>query len=72
MANATANITNAQSGLGARLAGFRETFRARMARRRVFNQTYAELSTLSNRDLADLGLARSEIRRVAWQAANEA
>ena len=30
MANATANITNAQGGLGARLAGLRETFRVRM------------------------------------------
>lgn len=71
MANATANITNAQSGLGARLAGLRETFRTRMERRRVFKQTFNELSALSDRDLADLGLARSEIRRIAWQAANE-
>ncbi|WP_306456446.1 DUF1127 domain-containing protein [Maliponia aquimaris] len=47
-------------------------YQTRRAKSRVFRQTYAELSTLSDRDLADLGLARSEIRRVAWQAANEA
>lgn len=71
MAHTTANITNAQSGLGARVSGLVATFQARRARRRVFKQTYAELASLSNRDLADLGLARSEIARVAWQAANE-
>jgi uncharacterized protein YjiS (DUF1127 family) len=27
-----------------------------------------ELSALSNRDLADLGLARSELRRIAYEA----
>ncbi|MGP6090089.1 DUF1127 domain-containing protein [Antarctobacter jejuensis] len=71
MANATANITNTHSGLVSRLAVIRETLRTRMERRRVFKQTFNELAALSNRDLADLGLARSEIRRIAWQAANE-
>lgn len=71
MALATANTTNAQSGLGARFAGFVDHLQARRARRRIFNQTYSELAALSNRELADLGLARSEIRRVAWQAASE-
>jgi uncharacterized protein YjiS (DUF1127 family) len=62
-------FSNAQSGFNARLNGFVTTFQDRRAKRRVFNQTLAELSTLSNRELADLGLARSEIRRIAWQAA---
>jgi uncharacterized protein YjiS (DUF1127 family) len=52
-------------------AGIVETIRARRARRKVFNQTFRELSSLSNRELADLGLGRSEIRRVAYQAAYE-
>jgi uncharacterized protein YjiS (DUF1127 family) len=27
------------------------------------------LGALSNRDLADLGISRSEVRRIAWEAA---
>ena len=38
-------------------------------RRRIFNQTVAELNSLSDRDLADLGLHRSLIRSVAKDAA---
>lgn len=37
-------------------------------RRRVFNETYAELSTLSDRELADIGLTRLEIGDVAREA----
>jgi uncharacterized protein YjiS (DUF1127 family) len=35
----------------------------------VYSTTLNELSALSNRDLADLGIARSEVRRIAWEAA---
>ena len=38
---------------------------------RVYRRTYAELSALTNRELADLGLHRSEVRRVALEAAGE-
>ena len=41
----------------------------RQAKRRVYSTTLTELSALSNRDLADLGIARSEVRRIAWEAA---
>jgi uncharacterized protein YjiS (DUF1127 family) len=41
----------------------------RQANRRVYSTTLNELSALSNRDLADLGIARSEVRRIAWEAA---
>ncbi len=41
----------------------------RLARRRVYRTTLNELSALSNRELADLGLTRSMLRGVAWQAA---
>jgi len=40
----------------------------RRAQRRVYRKTLTELSALSNRDLADLGLARSELRRIAYEA----
>lgn len=38
-------------------------------RRVVFNRTYRELSKLTNRELADIGLSRGEIADVARQGA---
>ncbi|MEN9060159.1 MULTISPECIES: DUF1127 domain-containing protein [Ponticoccus] len=72
MAHATHIATGSQSGLLARVATLIETLRARSAKRRIYNQTYRELASLSDRDLMDLGMSRTEIRRVAWQAAYEA
>ncbi|KIC49185.1 DUF1127 domain-containing protein [Tateyamaria sp. ANG-S1] len=43
----------------------------RRAQRRVYRTTLNELSALSNRELADLGLHRSELKRVAWESAHE-
>jgi uncharacterized protein YjiS (DUF1127 family) len=40
-----------------------------IARRRLFNQTLFELSSLSDRDLSDLGLSRANIADVAREAA---
>ena len=37
------------------------------AKYRLFHRTVSELSALSNRDLADLGLCRSEIRSIAME-----
>ena len=48
------------------------SLRERNARRRLYRETLRELGQLSNRELSDLGLHRSMIRRVAWQAAYEA
>ncbi|WP_376780373.1 DUF1127 domain-containing protein [Paracoccus jeotgali] len=39
------------------------------ARRAVYRQTVTELSHLSNRELADLGIHRSMITRIATEAA---
>ncbi|KUF08689.1 DUF1127 domain-containing protein [Pseudoponticoccus marisrubri] len=72
MAYASNASAPAQSGLAARINNIVADLRARSARRKVYNQTYRELQSLSNRELADLGLSRSEIRRVAYQAAFEA
>lgn len=60
-----------QGAAVSRFSALLATYRARMARRKVYTQTLHELAVLSNRDLADLGLHRSEIKRVAWQAAYE-
>lgn len=38
-------------------------------RRRVYNQTVTELNALSDRDLADLGMSRSNITTIAREAA---
>ena len=41
-----------------------------MQRRRVYRTTVNELSALSDRDLSDLGVSRTSIRRLALDAAN--
>ena len=71
MAYATDISTNTHSGLVARFNAALVGLRARAARRRIYKETFRELSSLSNRELSDLGLGRSEIRRVAYQAAYE-
>lgn len=45
------------------------SLRVALQRRRVYDQTLRELSVLSDRDLADLGLHRSLISAVAREAA---
>ena len=47
------------------LSGFADE----MVRRRVYRTTLTELQSLSNRELADMGMARSELRRIAYDAA---
>ncbi|MGN8023421.1 DUF1127 domain-containing protein [Phyllobacterium sp. 22229] len=37
---------------------------------RQYRQNLHELRLCTDRNLADLGIARSDIRRVAWQACN--
>ncbi len=55
----------ATSSLSHWLSGVSET----MARRRIARTTYSELASLSDRELADLGMARSQLRRIACEAA---
>ena len=40
-----------------------------MAARKVYRTTLTELQALDNRDLADLGISRSMIRAIAYEAA---
>ena len=40
-----------------------------LARRRMARTTYTELSSLGDRELRDLGMTRSDLRRVARDAA---
>ena len=50
-------------------ARYLETAAARRATRRVYMVTLNELNTLTNRELADLGMHRSELKRIAWESA---
>ncbi|MDB9759817.1 DUF1127 domain-containing protein [Planktomarina sp.] len=45
------------------------TMREQMAKRATYRTTVAELNSLSGRDLADLGIHRSSIRSIAYEAA---
>jgi uncharacterized protein YjiS (DUF1127 family) len=68
MAYITGNAAPA-FGFGQRFTAFVE--RARQARkaREIYRQTYEELSVLTDRDLADLGISRISIPDVAREAA---
>ncbi|RME95320.1 MAG: DUF1127 domain-containing protein [Alphaproteobacteria bacterium] len=57
---------------GGILGSLRNAFtalRAAWERSRVYANTYNELAALSDRDLHDLGISRSEIKRLAYEAA---
>ena len=47
------------------------TLAERRARNRVYRTTLDELRSLSNRELADLGLHRTELKRIAWESAKD-
>ncbi len=53
-----------------RARAYLETLREARARRAVYTRTFNELSALSNRDLADIGLARGNIDEIAWEHAH--
>ncbi|WP_089882527.1 DUF1127 domain-containing protein [Citreimonas salinaria] len=72
MAYMTQGALRAQGGLLGRLAEARTALGERLARRAIYRRTLNEMSALSDRDLADLGIHRSQVRSIAWQAADEA
>lgn len=64
------DLTSAQrSAAPVRIAGVLHRAADSWAKYRLYRRTLNELAGLSRRDLADLGLHRSMLRRVAWQAA---
>ena len=65
------NVTNAPSiadRFNALLAGMA----TRRTQRRVYRATFDELSSLSNRELSDLGMCRSQIRSIALDTGRNA
>ncbi|MBC7138128.1 MAG: DUF1127 domain-containing protein [Defluviimonas sp.] len=68
MAFAT-HIRSAEHGLADRVAAVFHRVHDARRRGKVFRQTLAELGGLSARELADIGIHRSMITRVAAEAA---
>ncbi|WP_126976125.1 DUF1127 domain-containing protein [Frigidibacter oleivorans] len=66
---ALANSYNGSYSFTERLSSFVKGVQEFRQRRRVFHQTLRELNALTSRELADLGLSRSMITRVAAEAA---
>ena len=69
MAFYTDTHTTTQSAWATRFNAAFAALKEARAKRRVFAQTLNELRSLSDRELADLGLARGQIRSVAYEAA---
>lgn len=64
------NTTSATtSSLNTRIGSAFDALVARYKQHRLYRETFDGLSALSNRELADLGLTRCEIKRVAKKAA---
>jgi uncharacterized protein YjiS (DUF1127 family) len=59
-------------GLGQRFQDFVQRLRQAAKARAVYSETFEELSALSDRDLADLGISRLSIGDVAREAARRA
>ncbi len=62
----------AQSGsaLGGLFSGALERIKAGLERRSLYSRTVSELSALSDRELADIGIHRSVITDIAQEAAH--
>ena len=63
------NSRSSSVSIADRFAAFFKISKEALERRRVYQQTVAELTNLSDRDLADLGLSRSNINAIAHEAA---
>jgi uncharacterized protein YjiS (DUF1127 family) len=59
----------ARGGLLARLAVLKDGIATAVQQRRTYSRTLAELNALSDRELADLGIARLAIPDIAHEAA---
>lgn len=63
------DIRATHNGIFDRLATLFANLAERRARYAVYRETEHELNGLSDRDLSDLGLSRSSIKAVAYEAA---
>ncbi|MEP4337358.1 MAG: DUF1127 domain-containing protein [Roseobacter sp.] len=65
------NATTAPT-LADRFAALMSALETRRKQRRVYRSAFSELSSLSNRELNDLGMGRSQIRGIALETARNA
>jgi uncharacterized protein YjiS (DUF1127 family) len=59
----------ARKGLLDRLSVLKDGVVTALQQRRIYSQTVAELNALTDRELSDLGIARTTIREIAHEAA---
>ncbi len=59
----------ARKGLADRFTALSDAVATRIAQRRTYLRTVAELNSLSDRDLTDLGISRLGIPEIAHEAA---
>ncbi len=69
MAYAASGSRADRAEITGRLSATLKNIGVRFDQYRVYRRTHAELSALSNRDLADLGINRSMITSIATEAA---
>ncbi len=73
MAFYTNHISHGDTSLIARISGFfaaeKQTIQNRIARSVRVRRTMAQLAALSDRELADIGLSRTGLKRAALEAA---
>jgi len=59
------NTTSLSADIATSLQGIASKWRAAREKRAVYNRVFQNLATLSDRDLADIGIARTDIDRIA-------
>lgn len=61
------DIRTSEGGIADRFAALTKSVGARFARYKTYRRTLSELASLSDMELRDLGLCRSQIRSVAYE-----
>ncbi len=64
--------TTTQNSFTARLSAAFDAVATHFKQRRLYRETFDGLNALTNRELADLGLTRSELRNVALESSRNA
>lgn len=67
----TQDITRFETAFARRIARTLDALRRERARRAAYRSTHDELSALSARELADLGISRCDVAAIARRAARE-
>lgn len=63
------DVMNIRPAINNRFGGFISGVSSRFAQYRTYRKTLEELESLTDRELADMGIARHSIRAIAYQAA---